>query len=282
MIGSGWPAPPPGFVARPDGASMLYVDARVESAVLARGLAAVPGWLAALLEGARASGRAATTVVEGAGGTRWRLKSMRRGGALAVLWHDRYPSAARLVATLTATAVARERGVPTPAAVAMLVARGPGFLARGFMASEEIEESEDLARRVLRGAVTRADLTATMTAVRAMHDRGVVHPDLNLGNVMLRRSTHDRPEASFVDFDRAWFLDGPASFGLRQAAIRRLERSCAKLTGRPGALEPGSEDLWYTLYAGDDRALAARLDRGRGTGRLALRLHRIGWRRNRA
>jgi len=280
--GSSWPAPPPGFVAQPDGASVLYVDARLESAVRARGLAAAPGWAAALIEGARASGRAATTVVDGTGGTRWRLKSMRRGGALAILWHDRYPSAARLVATLTATVEARERGVPTAAAVAMLVVRGPGFLARGFMATEDIEASEDLARRVLRGAVDAADLAATMTAVRAMHDRGVVHPDLNLGNVVLHRGPDAGPEVTFVDFDRAWFLDGPAPFALRQAAIRRLERSCAKLTGRPGALEPGSEDLWYTLYAAGDHALAARLDRGRRAGRLALRLHRMGWRRNRA
>jgi hypothetical protein len=282
VSGTGWPAPPGGFVARPSGASVLYAAARVEGAVLSRGLSAAPGWVTALREGAHASGRSATTVVEGVEGTRWRLKSMRRGGALAILWRDRYPSAARLVATLTATVEARERGVPTPATVAMLVVRGPGFLARGFMATEEIEASEDLARRVLRGAVTAADLVATMTAVRAMHDRGVVHPDLNLGNVMLRQRGERPPDASFVDFDRAWFLDGPAPFALRQAAIRRLERSCAKLTGRPGALGPGSEDLWYTLYAGGDAALDAGLARGRPLGRLALGLHRIGWRRNRA
>jgi tRNA A-37 threonylcarbamoyl transferase component Bud32 len=201
---------------------------------------------------------------------------------LAPLWRDRYPSAARLVATLAATVEARARGVPTPRAVALLVVRGPGFLARGFMASEELEASEDLARRVLRGTVTRAELAATLTAVRGMHDRGVVHPDLNLGNVMLRRDAAGQPDVAFVDFDRARFSNGPASFAVRQAAIRRLERSCAKLTGQPGALGPGSEGLWYTLYAGDDRALAAHLGRGRRIGRLGLALHQLGWRRNRA
>ena len=148
------------------------------------------------------------------------------------------------------------------------------------MAIEEIERSEDLARLVLRGAATRADLTATIAAVRAMHDRGVIHPDLNLGNVLLRPQGQGLPEAFLIDFDRATFAPGPLPFAARQAALRRLERSCAKLTGNPGPFGPGSEDLWYTLYAGDDAELGHRLAGGRRLGRLSLAAHRAGWRRN--
>jgi hypothetical protein len=94
---------------------------------------------------------------------------------------------------------------------------------------------------------------------------------------LLRRGSGSGLEVWLVDFDRARCLRGPASFALRQAAIRRLERSCAKLTGAPGPAGPGSEELWYTMYAAGDRALAARLAKGRWAGRLSLAIHRIGW-----
>jgi hypothetical protein len=205
---------------------------------------------------------------------------MRRGGLLAKLWRGRYPSAERLVATLEASARARQRGVPTAAPIALIVAAGARGFARGAMAFEEIDGAEDLARKTIRGAATPADLEATIYAVRAMHDRGVLHPDLNLGNVLLRPRRDGPPQVFLIDFDRATFPPGSLPFAARQAALRRLERSCAKLIGTPGLFGPGSEDLWYNLYAGDDAELARRLAGGRHIGRLSLAVHRLGWRRN--
>jgi hypothetical protein len=225
-----------------------------------------------------ASGRGATAVVAGAPGSRWRLKTMRRGGRLAGIWHERYGSARRLVATLSASAEAQARGVPTAQPIALIVEAGPNGFARGAMAFAEIEGSEDLAQRVVRHAATRADLEVTTAAVRAMHDRGVLHPDLNLGNVLLRARRDALPEVFLIDFDRATFTPGSLPVRCRQRALRRLERSCAKLTGAPGPLGPGSEDLWYSTYAGGDAGLARRLARGRPWGRFALAVHRLGWR----
>jgi serine/threonine protein kinase len=109
-----------------------------------------------------------------------------------------------------------------------------------------------------------------------MHDRGVLHPDLNLGNILLGPAPR---EISVIDFDRAKFASGPLPFAPRQAALRRLERSCAKLTGSSGPWGPGSEDFWYTAYSGDDAELLHRFTRGRPLGRLSLTVHRLGWRR---
>jgi hypothetical protein len=265
-------------VLRPKGSIALYAAAAMHDAVRARGLDTWDAWHRALGSGAPASGRGATAVVEGAPGSRWRLKAMRRGGRLASIWRDRYGSARRLVATLSASAEAQARGVPTAQPVALIVEIGLGGFARGAMAFAEIEGSEDLARRVVRKAATRADFEATIVAVRAMHDRGVVHPDLNLGNVLLREGSTSLPDAFLIDFDRATFAPGPLPFRPRQTALRRLERSCAKLTGVSGPFGPGSEDFWYTTYAGDDADLARRLARGRAWGRWALAVHRLGWR----
>jgi 3-deoxy-D-manno-octulosonic acid kinase len=204
---------------------------------------------------------------------------MRRGGWLAAVWRGRYPSTQRLVATLAASVEARARGVPTAAPVALIVASGFGGLARGAMAFAEIEDAEDLAHKMVRGAATRADLAATIDAVRAMHDVGVCHPDLNLGNILLRPRAGGPPETFIIDFDRATFTPGPLPFGARQAAVRRLERSCAKLTGASGPFGPGTEDFWYTAYAGGDADLARGLAFGRPAGRLTLAMHRLSWRR---
>jgi len=280
VIAPAWPEPPKGFVLRPAGACALYVAASLASDVYGRGLHVWDAWDRALASGSTASGRGATALLDGVSGARWRMKAMRRRGRLAGIWRDRYPSARRLVATLSASVEAQVRGVPTAPPIALIVETGPGGFARGAMVVEEIEGSEDLARRMVRNAATRADLVATIGAVRAMHDRGVLHPDLNLGNVLLRPRADATPEAFLIDFDRATFAPGPLPFAARQAALRRLERSCAKLTGAPGPWGPGSEDLWYATYAGDDVDLARRLARGRSLGRLALAVHRLGWRRN--
>lgn len=280
MTSPAWPGPPAGFELRQDGARALYVEKRQAGAVAARGLDVWESWDRALAGGSTTSGRGATAVVDGGPGTRWRLKAMRRGGRLAGMWRGRYPSARRLVDTLAASVEARARGVPTAAPIALIVASGAGGLARGAIAFEEIEGSEDLARRLARGAATRADVLATIDTVRAMHDLGVSHPDLNLANVLLRPRADRPPEVFVIDFDRATFTPGPLPFAARQAALRRLERSCAKLTGAPGPWGPGTEDFWYTAYAGDDVELARRLASGRKAGRLALSVHRLGWRRN--
>jgi len=264
----------------PEGALALYGAAALANEIRARRLHEWSAWERALAGGSAASGRGVSAVIDGTATARWRLKAMRRGGLLAGFWRDRYPSVRRLVATLSASVEARARGVPTGGAVALLVEVGAGGLARGAMAFEEIEGAEDLARRVVRSAATQADLVATVTAVRAMHDRGVCHPDLNLGNVLLRQRAEGPPEAFLIDFDRARFLPGPAPFGVRQAGLRRLERSAAKLTGAPGLWGPGSEDLWYTAYAGGDADLARRLAAGRPVGRFALAVHRVSSRRS--
>ena len=273
-----WPDPPAGFVLRAEGATALYVDRALEGHARRRGLGLPEGWETALLRGSPTGGRGATVVVGDAQAPRWRLKRMRRGGLLAPAWRDRYPAAGRLVATLAASVEAAARGVPTARPVALLVRREPLGLARGAMAFEEIEGAEALGARLRRGGAVPEEIAAVMQVVRAMHERGVCHPDLNLGNILVRPRPGAPPEISVVDLDRADFRDGPLPFAAREAAVRRMERSCAKTTGSPGPFGTGSEDLWYTAYAAGDTEMAQRLAAGRRAGRWRLALHRLGWR----
>ena len=238
MTSGGWPDAPPGFHRRSTARGALYAARDLEDRILLHGLDRGDVWERLLRTGSTGSGRGASAVLGG-----WRLKRFRRGGLTALLWRDRYPRASRLVDVLAASAEAARRGVPTPEAVALLVERDRGPLVRGYLATEEIEGAEDLARRAVRGAVTRRDVQEAMRAVRRMHDRGVVHPDLNLGNLLMTAA-----EVYVVDLDRVTFREGPVSERRRRRALRRIERSCAKLTGSPGLFGPGSETLWYEAY----------------------------------
>jgi 3-deoxy-D-manno-octulosonic acid kinase len=74
-------------------------------------------------------------------------------------------------------------------------------------------------------------------AVARLHAAGVIHPDLNLGNILVGDG-----DASIVDLDRARIGRGPLVAWRRSRSLRRLERSARKL-------DPGG-----TLVGGDVRS----------------------------
>jgi hypothetical protein len=272
-----WPEPPPGFTRRVDGKRAVYVGGTDETPFVGYKLDDPAEWERRLAAAPATRGRGATAILE-TSRSAWRLKRMRRGGATARIWNDRYPRAKRLVKILATGAEALRNGLPTARPVGLLMESGPGPLVRGWMAFEEIANAESVAERLLAGKLTRDDLAAALGTVRAFHDEGFIHPDLNLGNVLLR-PTGSRIEAFVIDLDRTTATNQPADTSTRIDALRRLERSCEKLTGSPAPLGPGSDDLWYSLYAGSDADLARRLTRSRAAGRALLAWHRLGWRK---
>jgi tRNA A-37 threonylcarbamoyl transferase component Bud32 len=228
-----------------------------------------------LLERApRRSGRGGTARVEVGPGHPLRIKRMRRGGLLEPVWRDRFRGTSRLLRNLSVPAEALARGVPTANPVALLMLSGPPGLHRAWIAFDEIEGAIDLTA-VMRSSrpADRDELRTAIGAVRVLHDRGVEHPDLNLGNLMLRRRDGGA-EAFVIDLDRGRIHDGALAFAARQRALRRLERSWVKETAREDRT-----DWIYDGYAGSDADLRARLSGGRRTGRWLTRLHRQGGRR---
>lgn len=221
-----------------------------------------------------AGGRGPTGLLELVpGGPVARLKRLRRGGWLAPLWRDRFVGPERILANLFTPVEVERRGVPTPPPLALLALPGPPGFWRGWLATEEIRDAVPLERRLgtpeSGGAVSEA-----MRVVRLMHDAGVDHRDLNLGNLMVR-SRGAGETALVVDFDDARLQPGPLDFGARRRALLRLERSIEKRTGD----SPG--DAWKEAYAAGDVALARRLAAGRWLDRVTIALHRLGWRTGR-
>jgi 3-deoxy-D-manno-octulosonic acid kinase len=268
---------PEGFVAATRAeVTLVAASGSIDDARQA-GLDQPSGWERRLARPAGPAGRGATARVELPSGRAVRIKRLRRGGALGRLWRDRFVGSKRPLDNLRLSLEAARRGVATPAPVALLVARAGAGLVRAWLAVDEIAGASDLRSRLTSGRrPTAAELGAVLRVVRRMHDAGVEHRDLNLGNLLVAES--DEPAAFVVDLDRGRLHAGPLPFALRQRSLRRLERSYVK-SCHP---EPASEGLRgsiYSLYAGEDDALSRRLDRGRRAARVWIGIHRLGWRR---
>jgi len=193
-----------------------------------------------------AGGRGRIAIVE----TRTRrllLKQLRRGGALRTLWRDRFAGNGRLLANLTLPFEAIDRGVSTPPVVAMLLVSGPPGFWRGWLAVELVEHAQDLASQLIDGELTEDHWELALQQVRKLHDAGIEHPDLNLGNLM----TDQDGAAWIIDLDKAQRRADPLDAGARAAGLRRLRRSYRKLC-RENGLEPQLTDEWLAWYGADE------------------------------
>jgi tRNA A-37 threonylcarbamoyl transferase component Bud32 len=206
------------------------------------------------------------------------IKQMRRGGLLGPLWRDRFRPGRRLADNLRIPLEALRRGIPTARPVALLVLRGTAGLCRAWLAMEEIAEARDLIRRIAGSdAPTLREIDAVMRLVRTMHERGIDHRDLNLGNLLLTDRGAAPPGVFVIDLDRARLRPGPIEPAARMRALRRLERSAVKLFGETPIETFDLRRVLYESYAAGEPRWSRLGERARSANRRWIRLHRLGW-----
>jgi len=270
---------PPGFDIAVCGSRTFLAERRSREELGREGFADPARWEGWLARGDEPGGRAATARRVLPSGRRLLLKKLHRGGLLGPLWRARFPGLRRLVANLELPVEARRRGVATPPPVALLLREGPPGLYQGWLAMEEIPGSIDLGRRFRSGDPPGSvALDAAMRVVRGMHDAGVEHPDLNLGNLLVREEGGRPPEAWVVDLDRARLHERPLSLALRRRSLRRLERSFMKLRHLERGAGWDGFRWWFELYAPQEPELRQELLRGGALAEFNLALHRLRWR----
>ena len=261
-----------GFARRETAEGELWLAHGFEQAAEELGLDSQSGWERHLAAGVRA-GRGNVAFVDTSAG-RLVLKQLRRGGVAGPLWGERFPSRRRLLENLTLPSLARERGVRTPAASCLLlIASGPG-LWRGWLAIEAVTGGESFVDRLRERPPGHDDWTAALEAVRALHDAGIEHPDLNLGNLLFD------PEGAvwILDLDRSRVHGEGLDDDARIDGIRRVERSYHKSCFRKG-LEPEAGIDWLAAYGEGDPSLNARWEQRRDRDQARLKRHRRGWKR---
>ncbi|HEX6558679.1 MAG TPA: lipopolysaccharide kinase InaA family protein [Longimicrobiales bacterium] len=173
--------------------------ARITSAPLVRGFLEQHG---TLYEAAAAS--SADSALEGRApvhllmvdGESWVVRHYHRGGAVARLLHDRYlrTGGSRALRELSVSVAARARGIATPIVIAALE-YPDGAFTRYDIATRFISDARDLVS-ILFGAdaVTDALLDRVVDLIQQIVQRGMMHRDLNLKNIL-------------VSTERAWVID---------------------------------------------------------------------------
>jgi 3-deoxy-D-manno-octulosonic acid kinase len=192
-----------------------------------------------------ATGRGSAWFVAAArpGGAATVLRHYRRGGLVARLVADRYlwrgEEATRAFRELRLLAAIEALGLPAARPVAARVARA-GLAYRADLVTLAIAGAWPLAARLGAG-LPPALWQRIGSTIRAFHDAGVRHADLNAHNVLI--DVGER--VHLVDFDRGALVP-PGAW--RERNLERLRRSLVKLGGGGAALAgpPG----WAALVEG--------------------------------
>ncbi|MEW6439696.1 MAG: lipopolysaccharide kinase InaA family protein [bacterium] len=213
------------------------------------------------------------------------VRHYRRGGLVRHLLSDQYPGRERFFREVRTTERARSLGIPAPEVLGVRAERiGWGFY-RGDLMTRQIPGSRDLGEylegclgssRKPQGPSRDEILTAVAGLLRCMHDRGLVHADLNVKNVLLRFRA-GAVDAFIIDLDRAR-LGAPVCKALRVQNLERLYRSLEK----QGLLGPVVTDRdvssFIGAYALEDSGLESRLLQRLRRGSGTLRWHHFWWR----
>lgn len=187
-------------------------------------------------DGARGEGRGPIARVPLDDGGRAIVRHYRHGGALGEVLRDVYWGwPPRPWRELVATEAARMAGVLVPEVLAALVrplgATAPAaWLYRADLVTRELAGRRSLKAALLASANAserHAWVGAAVRAVLRLHDAGVTHPDLSVGNFLVGEDP-DAPVA-IIDFDRAAVSGRGVGPLARRAAWRRLTRSISKL-----------------------------------------------------
>lgn len=161
------------------------------------------------------------------------LKQYMRGGWLAAINSRRYGSPQRFLRELNVGEVARRAGCPVVAPWGCLLKRsGWGWLAWGV--TEFVEDAPNLAEMLEKAdeGQTRAVWSAVLACIDDFHSRGLLHADLNLGNLLVGRRS-ELYEIRVIDLDKARWFEGGVPNERRVQALARLNRSHEKIFSKP-------------------------------------------------
>jgi tRNA A-37 threonylcarbamoyl transferase component Bud32 len=214
------------------------------------------------------------------------VRRYRHGGLLRVLTRDWLLGPRRPLRELTASQDARDRRVPTTEVLAASVERRFFFLYHGALFTRELRQSRDLdsvlvslggctAPRDLRRK--REILRASAAAVRALHDGGIFHADLNLKNLVIQEQAAG-PRALVIDLDGARSLPS-LSWSRRWKNLFRLHRSLRKRPAARRSVTTTDSLRFLVAYLGRTVRRDHDLRRRIRWHRLSLFLHGLFWRR---
>lgn len=148
------------------------------------------------------------------------LRPFRRGGFIRHFIHDAYFLHNRPLRELRVHTHCYRFGLPVPEPLGVMwTRRGPWY--RGAIATRELQ-AVNLQEHIRHSGVAEEDCRRAGAAIRAMHDAGVIHADLQIRNILIGEGG-----AFIIDFDNAKVLSKAGS-AARSGNLLRLKRSFVK------------------------------------------------------
>ncbi|MCE2901160.1 MAG: lipopolysaccharide kinase InaA family protein [Gemmatimonas sp.] len=147
------------------------------------------------------------------------------GGLLAPLTGDRFRRPTRAPREMQRSAALRTAGIPTTEVLGFVRYDAGLGLARVDVVTRFVDDTADLGM-VLAGLTPELDgepaLDATIDLLRALAQRGIVHPDLNVKNILLGRRETGSTYALVIDID-------VVDWDPRRSATEAMTRNIARL-----------------------------------------------------
>ncbi|MBI4575030.1 MAG: hypothetical protein HY722_02070 [Planctomycetes bacterium] len=231
---------PPGYAVAIRGETVAILRERYRGALVEAGIHSPQAFVAAAggpSRRYRGRGHPVAVPVPGHPGEHMVLRHYRRGGLVGKLLGDLYLGPRRPLNEIRVAEHCIERGVPTTTPIGAVVRRVlPGFYRCDLM-TREVPGALDLAAYLATApppGERRRALKSAGAAVRAMHDAGVIHPDLNMKNILILGAGTGATSAVVIDLDRAWTAERVAP-PRANANLARLARSAAKNEALGGA-----------------------------------------------
>ena len=159
------------------------------------------------------------------------------GGLLAPITGDRFCGTSRAAREFVTSATLRARGIPTTDVLGFATYRAGFGFHRIDVISRFVADAFDLGM-IAAGLVPDVGCDEALEATQALLVRlaaaGVVHPDLNVKNVLLTRGSAGALAAMIIDVDVVRLDTGLSPSNTMHANVARLSRSIRKWRARFG------------------------------------------------
>ena len=181
------------------------------------------------------------------------LRTYRHGGLLSGFTGNIFIGRPRPFRELELSVDARKKGIPTPPVLGGAIYPVAGPVYRGVLAIEEIPEASDgleILRRAQdlslqqRTQLFKAILPKVGRLVGLCHNKGLVHTDLNVKNIML---CPDPFSLHVIDLDRCRVEKKALTDSQRKSQLERLFRSLKKVTSKYKLAPLGEKELMLFL-----------------------------------
>jgi len=187
-------------------------------------------------------------------GTRIMIRKYLRGGLVRFVNNDTFLGNQRPFNELYIGAEAYTRNIPTAETLAAVSIKKAGPFYNGYLITKELTSCTDLPQYLKElpkcsnidfSEKKKQVLVKTAETVRIMHDKGFLHADLNMKNILINSTT---PENIFIiDWDKS-VLKNTLTESERSSNIIRFCRSMEKLKQQGVPVAENDQELFLKNY----------------------------------